>query len=54
MRIRIWSEDDFALYLLPPDATGRCAYAFFDGGYQPGLPCSRDSLCDPIFVGADC
>jgi hypothetical protein len=40
-RVRIWSQDDFALYLLPPDGEGRCAYAFFDGGVHP------------IFQGAD-
>ena len=41
MQIRIWSQGDFTLYLLPPDGTGHCAYAFFDGGTEP------------IFQGAD-
>jgi hypothetical protein len=40
--IRIWSQDDFTLYLLPPNAAGKCAYALYDDGTP-----------DPIFSGAD-
>jgi hypothetical protein len=42
MQIRIWSQDGFTLYLLPPHAAGKCAYALYDDA-QPA----------PIFVGAD-